>query len=98
MTRDEVIATLKAHQPELMAMGILHAGLFGSVARGEQGPESDIDILIDIDANLKMGVFEYAGIKRQVGEFFPVSADVVNKKFLRPYVREAVDRDLIRAF
>ena len=47
MTRDEVIATLRAHRADLEAMNVTSVALFGSVARGEAGPESDIDILIE---------------------------------------------------
>jgi predicted nucleotidyltransferase len=98
MNREEVIATLKAHQPELMAIGILHAGLFGSVARGEQTPESDIDILVELDRDKVRGVFAYTGIKRQVGELFETDVDVISKSALRPELHEPVNQDLISAF
>jgi len=48
-TADEVVASLQAHATELRAAGIRHLSLFGSIARGEAGPESDIDLAIAID-------------------------------------------------
>jgi predicted nucleotidyltransferase len=98
MNRDEVIAVLKAHQPELMAIGILHAGLFGSVARGEQTAESDIDIMIDIDPTVRLSIFDYAGIKLQVADLFFGDVDVINRRAIRPEIKHTVYEDLIDAF
>jgi uncharacterized protein len=47
MKRGQIIATLKAAEPELRKRGIRHAALFGSIARGEERPDSDIDILVE---------------------------------------------------
>jgi predicted nucleotidyltransferase len=48
MNRDQIIAVLRAHEPELRHRGVLHAALFGSVARDEGKPGSDIDIMIEL--------------------------------------------------
>jgi predicted nucleotidyltransferase len=47
--REEIIATLRAHQEELRRRGVRHAALFGSLVRGESKRTSDIDILIELD-------------------------------------------------
>jgi predicted nucleotidyltransferase len=49
MDKDRILATLRQHEAELKAAGILHLRLFGSVARGEATPESDVDLLADLD-------------------------------------------------
>jgi predicted nucleotidyltransferase len=49
MKRDEIIKRLKEREADLRAHGVMHAALFGSAARGEQRPDSDIDILVDLD-------------------------------------------------
>ena len=46
MKRDAIIARLKAAEAELKARGVIHAALFGSAARGEEGPDSDIDVMV----------------------------------------------------
>jgi predicted nucleotidyltransferase len=58
MDRDRIIATLRAHEPELRHRAIRHAALFGSVARGETKASSDIDLLINLDPKAPIGVFE----------------------------------------
>ena len=46
---DDVIATLRAHEAELRAAGIHRLSLFGSVARGDAGPDSDVDLAAELD-------------------------------------------------
>jgi predicted nucleotidyltransferase len=98
MDRDAVIATLRAHRADLERMGVIHAALFGSVARGEAGPESDIDIAIDMDYDVVGGLWEYGGLKQQIADLFSGRVDVVNQRTLKPGIRETVARDLIYAF
>ena len=49
MTRDEALAKLRALRPQLEALGFRHVWLFGSVARDEAGPDSDVDLLVEVD-------------------------------------------------
>ena len=46
MDRQQVIATLRDYEPELKAIGVLSASVFGSVARDEAGPDSDGDVAV----------------------------------------------------
>jgi len=50
-TKENIISVLKTHKPELSKYGVSDIGLFGSYLRGEQSTESDIDILIDFEAD-----------------------------------------------
>jgi len=49
-TKENIIATLKSYKPELSKFGVQHIGLFGSYLRNEQSDKSDIDLLIDFEA------------------------------------------------
>ena len=57
MNKRDVIKVLRRHESGLRARGIIHAALFGSVARGEAGSKSDLDILIELDPELSLDVF-----------------------------------------
>lgn len=63
MDKNRIIATLIENRAELERQGVLHAALFGSMARGDATAESDIDIMIDLDPNLRLSVFDYVGLK-----------------------------------
>lgn len=98
MNKRDVIKVLRRHESDLRARGIIHAALFGSIARGEAGPKSDIDILIELDPELSLDIFAYAGLKRHVASLFRGRVDVVNKEALKPLLREPVSADAVYAF
>ncbi len=98
MKSDDVIARLRGHERELRARGVAHASLFGSVARGEAGPDSDVDIMLEFDRAAGVSVYDYVEIKEYIGDLFDVKVDVVDRAALKPYVRPPADRDAIRAF
>lgn len=98
MKREQVIATLRRHEQELRRRGVLHVGLFGSVARDEATPTSDIDILVELAPETAIDLFEYVGITQYLSDLFPSRVDVANLHRLKPLVRPSVERDAVYAF
>jgi len=96
--RKQIIATLRAHQAELCRRGVRHAAVFGSIARGDAKPASDIDIMIELDPTAPIGVFEYVGITQYLSDLFPAPVDVANRSNLKPLVRSSAERDAVYAF
>jgi predicted nucleotidyltransferase len=96
--RERVIATLRAHETELHRRGVRHAALFGSIARDEGKRTSDIDILIELDPEATVGLFEYVGITQYLADLFPFRVDVANRSSLKPLIRPTIERDAIYAF
>jgi uncharacterized protein len=94
----QVLGTLHAHEAELRKRGISHAAVCGSVARGEARPGSDIDVLVELDPLQPMGIFEYARLKLYIAELLGGSADVVNRKTLKPLLKDAILHDAVNAF
>lgn len=98
VTLDKAISILRANQEALRARGVLHAAIFGSVARGEAHPGSDIDVLVEMDAAKRIGLFGYAGLCEDIGELFPAPVDVVNKKTVKPRLRDSILGEAVYAF
>ena len=98
MDADHVIATLRCHERDLRARGILHAAVLGSVARRTNRPDSDLDIMIEVDTEARLTVFGYVGLKEYVAGLFEGPVDVVSRDGLKPYVRPAVTADAIYGF
>ncbi len=98
MNRNAIIERLKSAEANLRMRGVNHAALFGSVARGEAGPTSDIDILVDLDPAIVRTMFDYAGVKGYIAEMFDGAVDVVDREALRPDVRPSAVADAVYAF
>jgi len=98
MNKQDAIDILVEHQHELRARGVRHAALFGSVARGEAGPQSDLDIMIELAPDASLDIFAYVELKNFIAALFPGQVDIVNKDALKPYVRSPATADSIYAF
>jgi predicted nucleotidyltransferase len=98
MTRDAVIATLRAHEADLRLKGVAHAALFGSSARGQAKAGSDLDIMVEIDPAARVDVYGYVGITQFIASLFSGPVDVVERAAMIPSVRRAADQDAVYAF
>jgi predicted nucleotidyltransferase/DNA-binding XRE family transcriptional regulator len=75
------------------ARGITNVRVFGSTARGDDGPESDIDLVVDIEHGV--GMLALVGFQREVSELLDEVVDVVPYRGLKEYVRVGVDAEAI---
>jgi uncharacterized protein len=98
MNAQDAIATLRRHEADLRARGICHAGVFGSVSRGKNRPDSDLDIIIDIAPEAHVTLFDYVGLKEYIAGLFEARVDVVSREALKPHIRPAATADAVYAF
>lgn len=97
-TLPEVLQKLRSNEVHLRKLGVAHAFVFGSVARGAAAPESDIDILVELDEHRPMGIFEYSRLKLYIDELLDGTGDVVNSKTLKPMIKDGILHDAVNAF
>jgi predicted nucleotidyltransferase len=98
MNSPDAIAILRQSEPALRERGVLHAALFGSVARGENHSGSDVDIMVEIDPEARITVFDYVELKEYIASLFDGPVDVVNRDGLKSYVAPAATADAVYAF
>ena len=98
MDKETIIARLRSAEAELRALGVAHAALFGSRARGDNRPDSDIDIMIEMAPEKRVGLFQYVGVVHAIEDLFPLRVDVSNWAAQKPHVRPTAERDAIHVF
>jgi uncharacterized protein len=98
MKRDEAISRLKEQAEALRALGATSLYLFGSVARDEAGPASDLDLFIDYDAKRKFSLVDLAGLKSFLEDEFATAVDVTTRSSLHPRLRQRIEDAAIRIF
>lgn len=96
--RDQVIATLRRYEPVLKAAGIVRLSLFGSTARGDRGPDSDIDLLAAFDETRRISLLDIAGMELDLSEMLGCKVDLIEEGTLKPRVQKSVDAEALRAF
>jgi predicted nucleotidyltransferase len=100
MRRDAVIAKLKQTEPALRAFGVEALYLFGSHARDEATPESDVDIFVDPASDRDFGFLSfmdaYEELQNALGR--RVEIGYSTRTGLSPYIRKDVEREALRIF
>lgn len=74
---------------------VLKAWLFGSYARGEETPQSDVDILFIPDKSQHFSLFTMGGMYEDLKELLGKEVDLITEGGLMPFARESADRDKI---
>jgi predicted nucleotidyltransferase len=100
MRRDEAIAKLKKTEPVLRSFGVAALYLFGSHARDEASPDSDVDVFVDVAPGAAFGLRPYMGALRVLEDAFEHKAEIgySTRDALSPYIRADVERDAVRIF
>ena len=88
ITSEEVSRRLSAHLPELRALGVGSLSLFGSVARGDARPDSDVDLLVEFVE--VPGFVGYVRLRDRLAQLLGREVDLVMPSGLRPRLRERV--------
>ena len=95
MQRDDILRILADHRAELAELGVGSLALFGSTARGEAGPESDVDLLVEF--NRPVGLFELVDLKDYLEGLLGRPVDLVTRDSLRRQLRERILKEAIPA-
>ena len=94
MSSSETLALLRAHKPVLAErFGVVELALFGSMARGDAGPDSDIDILVSFDGPTNPA--RYFGVQFYMEDLLGRPVDLVTQKALRPELRPYVEAEAV---
>lgn len=95
MRRDEVLAVLATHKHVLRSYGVKHLAIFGSVARDEAEPTSDVDVLVEFAK--PTGLFGFARLQEYLEQILDARVDLVTEEGLRYRMRDRILQEAIPA-
>jgi predicted nucleotidyltransferase len=98
MDREHVIATLRGNESVLRALGIIRLSLFGSTARGDDRPDSDIDLLAAFDDIRRISLLNVVGMEEQISRMLGCTVELVEEGTLKTRVQKKVEVEAVRAF
>ena len=91
--RERVLRILHETAPRLRARGITRLSLFGSMARGKAGPDSDIDLLIEVDPDASLGFFDLFDIQEELGTLLGRPVQFAFSSAMRPWLQNWIEKD-----
>ncbi len=98
MDREQVIAKLREHEPELKASGIERLSLFGSIARGDNNSTSDVDLMAEFNRTMRFTLFSLAGVRLRISDILGVPVDLAERRTLKDDVKARAEREAILVF
>jgi uncharacterized protein len=96
MQRERVLSILNAHRAELQNLGVKSLEIFGSVARDEARPDSDVDFLVEF--SIEASLFDLFRVRHYLKDLLKCEVDLGTKDALREHLREPILKDVIRVF
>ena len=97
MERSAAMAKLKEHEAELKRLGVEHLYLFGSTARGDARPDSDVDLFFDHPVG-SLGLYELMDVKDAASRILGCKADIMTRRSLHPVLRERIEASALQVF
>lgn len=88
MNMEKIDEIKRKIEPILKRYGVKRAGIFGSVVRGEENEESDIDVLVEIEG--RMSLLDFAGLKLELEEALGRKVDLGEYSVIKPIIKEQI--------
>lgn len=93
----EILDNLAAQQSELRRRGVRSLAVFGSVARGEAGEQSDVDLLVEFEPESRIGLFAFVDLRDYLSRLLRRPVDLVTREALHKRMRSRILQEAIYA-
>jgi predicted nucleotidyltransferase len=98
LDRDTIIRELRELRPRLRERGITRLAIFGSRARGNPRPDSDLDILVDVEPHIRFSLIDLIGASHLIGDHLGVPANMFMRRSLEPGLARTIRDETIEVF
>lgn len=98
MDRQSAVLCLSENKAALQAIGLRRVSLFGSTARGDATPQSDIDLAVMLDEDAGIDLFRFAAMSEELSRLLGTKVDMVVEPARNPRMQAEIDRDRVRVY
>ncbi|RZN30087.1 nucleotidyltransferase domain-containing protein [Bradyrhizobium sp. Leo121] len=98
MTRDEVIAAIRKNADAIKATGVSKLAIFGSRVRGDNRPDSDIDVLVEIEPDASFSLLNLIGVEHIIEDATGLQAQATTRRSLDPRFAQHIADDIVEVF
>src|SRR5271157_2580978 len=98
MDKEQIVSKLREHEPELRSAGVVHLLVFGSVARGEASPDSDVDLMGEFDRSKRLTLLDLNSLELFLSEILRARVDLSDRTMLKGPIRMRAEREAVLAF
>ena len=98
MTRDDIIAAIRKNADAIKAEGVTKLAIFGSRVRGDNRPDSDIDVLIEIEPDRSFSLLNLIDVEHIIGDATGLQAQATMRRSLLPRFAQRIADDIVEVF
>jgi predicted nucleotidyltransferase len=98
MTREEIIAKIQNNAAAIKAEGVTKLAIFGSRVRGDNRPDSDIDVLVEVEPDASFSVLNLIGVQHIIEDATGLQAQATMRRSITPRFAERIVDDIIEVF
>lgn len=98
MDRQAIIDRLKNQRAALEALGLAQVSLFGSAARDDAGPASDVDLAVRLAPHTTIDLFRFAAISEAISRMVGTHVDLVIEPARSSRLQAEIERDRLRVY
>jgi hypothetical protein len=98
MTRDDIIATILGRSDVIKAEGVSKLAIFGSRARGDNRPDSDLDVLIEVEPDVSFSILNLIGVEHIIQDATGLQTQATMRRSMQPRFAQRISDDILEVF